>query len=96
MVSMPLVQGKSTVQLRGSGMLANEISDLLRSPSSSGNLLQQNATIGDRLCRVVQRRQKKEETNRGRRETAIQKLLVTANAVQNTYFTCGTAPLFQY
>ncbi|KAI0226736.1 WD repeat-containing protein 82 [Lamellibrachia satsuma] len=44
--------GLSTVQLYGSGMLANEISNLLRPASSPENLLQQTATTGDRLFRV--------------------------------------------
>ena len=52
MVNLPLVQGVSAIQFCGSGMLANEIPNLLRSASSPGNLLQQTATTGDRLCRV--------------------------------------------
>ena len=56
----------SAVPLCGSRMLAIEILNLLRSALSSGNLLQQNATTADRLCRVVSGRQKKSETNCGR------------------------------
>ena len=46
------MQGLSAVQLCGSGMLASDILNLFRSASSPGNLLQQTATNGDRLCRV--------------------------------------------
>ena len=71
MVSLPLVQGVPAVQLCGSGMFANKISNLLRSASSAGNLLQQTATTGDRLSEVVRGRQKKKDTNSGRRRESV-------------------------
>ena len=66
MVSLPLVQGASAAQLCGSWMLANEVSNLLRSASSHDNLLGQIATTGYR--------QNKEDTNCGwRRENVGEK-----------------------
>ena len=49
-VSLPRVQGVSAVQLCGSGMLAKDISNLLRTRSINGNLLQPTAITDDRLC----------------------------------------------
>ena len=67
-VSLPLVQGVSAIQLCGSMMLANEISNLFRSASSPGNLLQEITITSDRLCRKYE---EGEETNCGRRRESV-------------------------
>ena len=71
-VNLPLVQGMSAVQLCGSGLLADEISNLLRSPPSLGNLRPQTTVTGDRLCRVVSERQRREKTNGRRRRESVE------------------------
>ena len=56
------MQSALAIRFSVSGMLANDITNLLISASSPGNLLQQTAT-GGRLCGMVAGKQKKEETN---------------------------------
>ena len=56
-LAMFAVRSVSAVQFCGSGMLASDTQNLLRSAYSPGNLLQQTATTGQRLCRMVSGRQ---------------------------------------
>ena len=70
-------------------MLANEITNLVISASSPGNLLQQTAT-GNRLYGVVAGKQKKEETNgkeRASQRKAINYHASTSNCQHVPYVT---------